>query len=103
MPLIFQNIQHLFLELFCAEVALKIRYVYHSRNVGHDYVYHSRTVGHDYVYHSRTVTSMANERRDLHCLSLRNDAKTQGLMAHNVTDDTPAMIHQSPNPTLLLH
>jgi hypothetical protein len=89
MPIIFQNFRHLFLELFCAEAALKVRYVYHSR-----------TVGHDYVYHSRTVTSMADGRPDLHCLSLRNNAETQGLMAQNVTDDTPAMIHQSPNPTL---
>jgi hypothetical protein len=84
--------RHLFLELFCAEAALKVRYVYHSR-----------TVGHDYVYHSRTVTSMADGRPDLHCLSLRDDAKTQGLMAQNVTDDTPAMIHHLSNPTLLLH
>jgi hypothetical protein len=35
---------------------------------------------------------MADGTLDLHCLSLRNDAKTQGLMAQNVTDDTPAMI-----------
>ena len=26
MPIIFQNFQHLFLELFCAEAALKVRY-----------------------------------------------------------------------------
>jgi len=48
----------------CTEAALKVRYVYHSR-----------IVGHDYVYHSRTVTSMADGRPDLHCLSLRDDAK----------------------------
>ena len=81
MPIIFQNFRHLFLELFCAEAALKVRY----------------------VYHSRTVTSMADGRPDLHCLNLRDDAETQGLMTQNVTDDTPTMIHQSPNPTLLLH
>jgi hypothetical protein len=46
---------------------------------------------------------MTDGRLDLHCLSLRDDAETQGLMAQNVTDDTPTMIHQSPNPTLLLH
>jgi hypothetical protein len=37
------------------------------------------------------VTSMAEGRPDLHCLSLRDDAETQGLMAQNVTDDTAAM------------
>ena len=76
MPIIFQKFWHLFLELFCAEAALKVWYVYHSR-----------TVGHDYVYHSRIVTSMADGRPDLHCQSLRDDAETQGLMAQNVTDD----------------
>jgi hypothetical protein len=92
MPIIFQKFRHLFLELFCAEATLKVRYVYHSR-----------TVGHAYVYHSRTVTSMADGRPDLHCLSLSDDVETQGLMAQNVTDDTPSMVHQSPNPNLLLH
>ena len=81
MPIIFQNFRHLFLELVCAEVALKVRY----------------------VCHSRTVTSMADGRPDLHCLSLRDNSKTHGLMAHNVTDDTPTMMHLSPNPTLLIH
>jgi hypothetical protein len=81
MPIIFQKIWHLFLELFCAKAALKV----------------------PYVYHSRIVTSMADGRPDLQCLSLRDDAETHGLMAQNVIDDTPAMIHQSPNPTLLLH
>ena len=37
------------------------------------------------------VTSMADGRPDLHCLSLRDDAETQGLMAQNVTVDTVAM------------
>ena len=37
------------------------------------------------------VTSMAEGRPDLHCLSLRDDAEIQGLMAQNVTDDTAAM------------
>ena len=82
MPIIFQIFWHLFLELFCAKATLKVRYVYHSR-----------TVGHDYVYHSRTVTSMADGRPDLHWLSLRDDSETQGLMAQNVTDDTTTMIH----------
>ena len=71
MPIIFQNFRHLFLELFCAKAALKVRYVYHSR-----------TVGHDYVYHSRIVTSMADGRPDLHCLSLHDDARIDGTECH---------------------
>ena len=90
MPIIFQIFWHLFLELFYAEAALKVRYVYHSR-----------TVGHDYVYHSRIVTSMADGRPNLHYLSLRDDAETHGLMAQNVTDDTP--ITQPNSLTTLRH
>ena len=39
------------------------------------------------------VTSMAKGRPNLYCLSLRDNAETQGLMAQNVTDDTVAMPH----------
>jgi hypothetical protein len=37
------------------------------------------------------MTSMAEGRPDLHCLSSHDDAVTQGLMAQIVTDDTIAM------------
>ncbi len=40
---------------------------------------------------SARVTSMAEGRPDLHCLSLCDDAETQGLMAQIFTDDTVAM------------
>jgi hypothetical protein len=82
MPTIFQIFRHLFLELFCAKAALKVQYVYHSRTVRHDYVYHSRTVRHDYVYHSKIVTSMADGRPYLHCLSLHDDARIDGTECH---------------------
>ena len=39
------------------------------------------------------VTSMAEGKPILHCLSLRDDVVTHGLMAQNVTDDTVAMPH----------
>jgi hypothetical protein len=40
---------------------------------------------------SARVTSMDKRTPDLHCLSFRDDAENQGLMAPTVTDDTTAV------------